>query len=113
MKTCREPAAEARPRFFLSLSIWCLINTSKMYKSQEVGPRLGVAAMWQVVLFLTLMTRIILINTDNVIQIRENQRNQCFFIVRGKFSRPLALCRPSPCPHATSKPTTLILILNI
>jgi hypothetical protein len=61
----------------------------------------------------TLMTRIILINTDNVIQIRENQRNQCFFIVRGKFSRPLALCMPSPCPHATSKPTTLILILNI
>jgi hypothetical protein len=47
MKTCREPAAEARPRFSLSLSIWCLINTSKMYKSQEVGPRLGVAVIRQ------------------------------------------------------------------
>jgi hypothetical protein len=43
---------------------------------QEVGPRLGVAAMWQVVLFLTRMT---LINADNVVQIRENQRNQRFF----------------------------------
>ena len=42
---------------------------------QAVGPRLGVAAMRQVVC-LTLMTRI---NADNVAQISENQRNQRFF----------------------------------
>ncbi len=44
-----------------------------MQKLLNVGPRLGVAAMRHAV-FLTLMTRIILINADTVIQIPKNQR---------------------------------------
>ena len=45
-----------------------------------LGARLGVAGRMRQVVFLTLMTRIILINADSVAQICENRRIGDFFL---------------------------------
>ena len=54
----------------------------------------------------TLMIQIILINADNVVQTRENQRNQCFFSVRGKFAGrwPCARLRPARMQQVSPPP---------